>query len=367
MHKLIIVLLAVFCFTACEKDLIKEEFSNTPKGVYDAFWSEYDQFYGAFEAKGINWDSLGVVCGSDINSGSTQKQLYDALCKLLASLNDGHASLSAPQYGVFRSWSRRNKSFFTDIVSVDGNMVNEIYTRTIYSYIGNYFKKDLSKGYLFLYGRIYTNRHVIGYLYIPTFAEGYFPAKFIREAASDFNNADAVIIDVRFNGGGTSENFLYALNLFSTERQLYLKSKLRNGKSHTDFTGLYDHYTSPVADGCKNKPIAILANSYTASSSEHFILGLKSQPNVILVGDTTCGAFSEVHEKILPNGWVYRLGAQVVYTPGGKLYTNSKGQYIEGNGIAPDYYMGDYYEEIQYDNDMPLNRALQEIDKLVKK
>lgn len=359
--------MVVFCFTACEKDLIKEEFDNTPEGVYDAFWSEYDQFYGAFEAKGINWDSLGMVYRKDIHPGSTQEQLYDALCKLLASLNDGHASLSAPQFETFRSWSRRNKSFFADIETVDGSMVNEIYTRTIYSYLGDYYKRDVSKGYLFLYGRIPYHEHVIGYLYIPTFMEGHFPSKFIKEAASDFSQADAVIIDLRFNGGGTSENFLYAMNLFSTERRLYLKSKLRNGKSHSDFTGLYDHYTAPSAEGCKNKPIAILANSFTASSSEHFILGLKSQPNVILVGDTTCGAFSEVHEKILPNGWVYRLGAQVVYTPEGKLYTNSKGVYIEGNGIAPDYYKRDYYEAIQYNIDVPLNKALLEIDKFVSK
>jgi hypothetical protein len=367
MNKLLSILILVFCFIACEKNLVKEEYSNSPEGIYEAFWSEFDQFYGAFEAKRINWDSLKIVCGKEINSKSSQKQLYDALCKLLASLNDGHASIEAPLLGNFRSWSRRKKSFFADIISLNGNMVNEIFTRTIYKYIGDFYKKDLSSEYIFLYGKINYNSHTMGYLFMSTFSDGKFPKNFIREAADVFKNVDAVIIDLRYNGGGNTENFLYALNLFSTENKLYLKSKLRNGKAHNDFTKLYDHYTKALPEGCKNKPIALLANSYTASSSEHLILGLKSQPNVILVGDTTCGAFSEVHEKILPNGWVYRLGAQVVYTPDGKLYTNSKGQYIEGNGIAPDYYIGDCYKEIQKNNDVLLNKALLEIDKYVNK
>ena len=367
MGKVIIGLLMVFCFAACEKNLLKEEYSNTPEGIYNAFWSEFDQFYGAFEAKNINWDSLKVVCGQDINSGSTQKQLYDALCMLLAPLNDGHASIETPRFGGFRSWSRRNKSFFADTFSLSGSMYYEIYERSIYKYLGNNYKKDLSTKNLFLYGKILHNTHTIGYLYIPTFAGDNFPKGFIKEAASVFQGADAVIIDLRYNGGGNTENFLYAMNMFSTEKKLFLKSKLRNGKNHSDFTRLYDHYTLPQADGCQNKPIAILANSYSSSSSEHLILGLKSQNNVILVGDTTCGAFSEVHERVLPNGWIYRLGAQVVYTPDGKIFTNSKGQYVEGNGIAPDFFVEDNYKEIQKNNDLVLNKALFEIDKYVNK
>lgn len=246
-------------------------------------------------------------------------------------------------------------------------MYNEIYKYVIFFYLNHDYRKSSINYYTFLSGTINYYSHKIGYLYIPTFSDGNYLKEFIKQAASDFKSVDAVIIDIRFNGGGNTENFIYALNLFSTERKLYMKSKFRNGPNHSDFTCLYDHYTLPSEDGCKNKPIAILANSTTASSSEHFIMGLKSQDNVILVGDTTCGAFSQVHDRILPNGWIYRIGSQVVYSTEGKLLTNSKGQYLEGNGIAPDYFVADSYAQIQENNDLPLNKALYEISKFLVK
>jgi carboxyl-terminal processing protease len=362
-HTLVLLVLLILC-AACEQELVKEEFSNTPEDVYDAFWTEFDRFYGAFEAKGINWDSLKIACGDELDATSTDRQIYDAICKLLASLNDGHADVSAPEFGKFNSWNRRNKSFFSDVDTRDGSKINKIYNTTLYTYLSDY-KRDINSGYLFIYGTILYNSRKIGYLYIPTFSGDQFPKSFIKQAASAFNNMDAVIIDLRYNGGGETSNYLYAINLFSTERTLYFKSKFRNGKNHSDFTALYSHYSSPDPEGCKNKPIAILANSFTASSSEHFILGLKSQDRVILVGDTTCGAFSQVHDRILPNGWVFRLGSQVIYTPEGKLFTDSKGRYLEGNGLAPDYYVTDQYNKLDRDMDMPLNKALYEIRRMI--
>jgi C-terminal processing protease CtpA/Prc len=102
-------------------------------------------------------------------------------------------------------------------------------------------------------------------------------------------------------------------------------------------------------------------NSFTGSSAEHFILGMKTQSNVITVGDTTRGAFSMVRERILPNGWKYRICSQVVYNIDGSLLVDSKGNYLEGIGIAPDYYAPDYYNKAINGNDVPLNTALQKL------
>lgn len=363
----VLFIIVVLILLGCEDKLLKEEYENTPTGIFNAFWSEFDMFYGAFDAKGINWDSIKEVSSRGLTNASSNRELFDALSKLLASLNDGHAVLSTNEFGNYSSWARRNKSYFADVNTMSASQANQIFSTIISNYLNGRYTSDKTTGYLFFNGTFTYNTHKFGYLFIPTFDGLNFPKEFIRKVAKAFQDVDAVIIDLRFNPGGITDNFQFAQSMFTTESRLYLKSRLRNGAKHNDFTGFIDHYTQPDPQSVKNKPVALLANSYTGSSAEHFILGMKSQQNVILVGDTTRGAFSEVHQRILPNGWVYQLGAQVIYTPDGKLYSTSKGQYIEGYGLEPDYYAPDYLKTLSLGNDYPLNRAIIEVTKILQK
>ena len=106
-------------------------------------------------------------------------------------------------------------------------------------------------------------------------------------------------------------------------------------------------------------PVVILMNDYTASSSEHLILGMITQPHVRTVGTNSCGAFSSVRECMLPNGWKFRLGSQVIYHPSGEFYPASNGSYIEGFGITPDHIVRDEYFG---GHDLPLDEALSLIE-----
>jgi carboxyl-terminal processing protease len=345
----------------CEETLIEEKFENTPVDNYNAFWLEFDRFYGAFEAKKIDWDSLKDVYSKGLTDSSTQIQLFNSISGLLNELNDGHADLYAPGVGYFRSWNRRNKSYFGDLKTYDNSNIVELRNLIRKNYLKGNYESVVLSDWEFFYGTINYENHKVGYICIPTFSNDDFPNDFIQQAVDSFNNQDAVIIDMRFNGGGKTEAFVTSLNSFSSERKLYMKSKYRNGPNHSDFTRIEEHYTAPHTDCLKNKPIAILMNAYSASSSDHFILGMKSQPNVVTIGDSTCGAYSAVIERIMPNGWKFRLGAQVVYSPDGDLLSDSKGNYLEGIGIAPDIYAQDQLRQIQRGKDMPLNAALKEL------
>lgn len=366
MKKTVFLILLFIGFIACEKELIKEEFENTPTGNFEAFWTEFDKLYGAFEAKHINWDSLKIVYGAGINNSSSNHELFTSLSGLLACLNDGHADIYAQGIGVFRSWSRRDKSYFADISTNDFKYVAELQGLVRKNYLLNRFQSTIKSGWLTFYGKIDYEDFTVGYLCIPTFIFDSYPKDFIEEAAENFIDCDAIIIDVRFNGGGATETLVNAINVFSSESKLYMKSKFRNGPKHTDFTDLFDHYTKPKSDNFKNKPIAILMNSFTCSSSEHFILGLKSQQGVFTVGDTTCGAFSGIRDRVLPNGWIYRLGAQVIYDTNGNLFSDENGNYLEGIGIAPDYYVPDMINDAKTGNDLPMETALKELVKRLK-
>jgi len=363
----IIIALFIFLFSSCEESLIEEQYSNTPLDNYDVFWSEFDRFYGDFEAKNINWDSLKTVYAVGLSDSSDKKQLFKSITGLLNELNDGHATLDAPGTGFYRSWNRRNKSFFGDVKSNDGSSILAVHNLIRTKYMENNFESGTYSNTQFFWGTIPFENYNMGYINIPTFAISDYPNDFIQEAVDSFNNLDAVIIDLRYNGGGTTQAFVASLNSFASEKRCYLKSKFRNGPNHTNFTEMADHFTNPHPDCLKNKPIAVLMNAYSASSSDHFILGMKSQSYVITVGDSTCGAFSAVLERIMPNGWKFRLGAQVVYGPDGNLLTDSNGKYLEGIGIAPDIYAIDLFKEFKNGNDVSLDVALKELSGKIKR
>ena len=356
-----IIPLVFFIASGCEEMLIEEEFKNTPVDNYDAFWSEFDRFYGDFDVKNINWDSLKTVYSEGLTESSSDQQLFHSLTGLLNELNDGHADLYAPGIGYFRSWNRRNKSYFGDEVNSDVSTLSNLNYTICKHYLNNRYEEGIYSDWKFYYGTINYKSYKIGYISIPTFSNDDYPVDFIQQAVDSFNKKDAVIIDLRYNGGGRTDAFMSTLNSFASEKRVYLKSKFRNGKNHSDFTAMAEHSTNPHENGLRNKPIAILMNSFSASSSDHFILGMKSQADVITVGDTTCGAFSAVLERILPNGWKFRLGAQVVYNPDGSLMTDSHGNYLEGIGIAPDFWVQDELRMIRNGVDMPLEKALKKI------
>lgn len=75
---------------------------------------------------------------------------------------------------------------------------------------------------------------------------------------------------------------------------------------------------------------------------------------------------SPVVEKMLPNGWKYRLGSQVALNPDGTKLCDADGRYLEGTGIAPDYYAPDKWYPFTQGSDAPLNKALEELRKRIK-
>ncbi len=84
-----IAILLSLAVSSCEESLIKEEFENTPVDNYNAFWLEFDRFYGAFEAKNINWDSLKTVYSGNLTDSSTDMELFTAMSGLLDELTTG--------------------------------------------------------------------------------------------------------------------------------------------------------------------------------------------------------------------------------------------------------------------------------------
>jgi carboxyl-terminal processing protease len=351
-------------FSACVNNLLENNYNNTITGNFNALWNEFDLVYGAFNPKKINWDSLKIVYGSTLTDESSESDLYTAMCGLISELNDGHVYLQCPRYNLFESWNRRDYSFYIDVQSKALLYANR--SAAIKNHLQPGFKSDTISDVIHYFGVIHFNGSKIGYINIPTFETGKYNGDFIQQAVDTFNLLDGVVIDLRFNPGGNSENSAHCLNSFASEHKIYMKSRFRNGPLHSDFSEMYDTWVNPHKNCLKNKPVVVLMNRFTISASEIFILGIKTQSLFFTVGDTSHGGFSFVRERILPNGWKYTTCSEVLYKPDGSLLVDSNGNYLEGIGIAPDYYVPDYYYRILNGNDFPLDTALNKLSMMIK-
>lgn len=129
--------------------------------------------------------------------------------------------------------------------------------------------------------------------------------------------AQALIFDVRYNGGGYVSELLKVLDDLLPEGELF-HSHYYNGKEQT--------YTSNAK--CLEMPMAVLINSESYSAAEFFAAALREYDWAILVGEQTQGKghFQQLYEL--------KDGSAVGLSIG--RYTTPNGVDLEGVGLTPD-------------------------------
>jgi hypothetical protein len=134
-----------------------------------------------------------------------------------------------------------------------------------------------------LFRRIETLPRNIGYLKLDGFMEPSVCEETARRAMAAVNNADALIIDLRDNGGGMGETALQIAG-YLFDRPAYLFDPRPHSR-------VPSHTASPIAGNMlASKPVYILTSSRTQSAAEYFVYNLKMLKRVTLVGERTAGA-----------------------------------------------------------------------------
>jgi C-terminal processing protease CtpA/Prc len=119
--------------------------------------------------------------------------------------------------------------------------------------------------------------------------EGFLPAEMIGETAAAamgfLAGNDAVIIDLRKNGGGSPDAVILLCSYFFDEAT-HLNSIYTRG---TDSTKQY--WSHPVVPGKKlsGKDVYVLTSNRTFSAAEEFTYNMQSQKRATIVGETTGG------------------------------------------------------------------------------
>ena len=166
----------------------------------------------------------------------------------------------------------------------------------------------------------------IGYIDLRGFAPLQWGGDKIASAMNLVANTDALIVDLRKNGGGDPSTVAFMTSyLFDTRthlNNLYFREGDRTEQFHTmDWV--------PGHRFGQKKPVYVLTSSRTFSGAEEFSYNLKNLKRATLVGETTGGGANP--------GDLYPLSAHFqMFVPTGRAVSPITKTNWEGTGVAPD-------------------------------
>ena len=164
----------------------------------------------------------------------------------------------------------------------------------------------------------------IGYLRFSGFADTSRVGAHIARAMADLASTDALIVDVRQNGGGSPTSVMYLAGYLFPQKTLIARIYSRPDDSTTEM------WTADVP-GTKylNKQVYVLTNRRTFSAAEAAAYHLQAFGRAKVVGDTTGGGAHRINGAQLND----RFGMAVPIT----RPTNARtGTDWEGRGVIPD-------------------------------
>jgi C-terminal processing protease CtpA/Prc len=126
-----------------------------------------------------------------------------------------------------------------------------------------------------------------------------------------------MIVDVRFNLGGSDRLALEIAGRFTPTPRVGYRFAARNGETYAPEQTVAQRPTGSYAF---TKPTVVLTSIVTSSAAEVFTLCMRQLPQVKTLGETTNGIFSTVLPKELPNGWLLTLSNEVARDAGGQVY-----------------------------------------------
>jgi C-terminal processing protease CtpA/Prc len=313
---------------------------------FKSFWQTFKDNYAFFHKREINWNEIYREYFSKIKKVETEQEFALLLKEIISKFEDGHINLEIPET-IFE----KTKPSTTKNTAISKEQIE---SEIIYKYVEN--PKSYNNGVI-KWGKLKDKN--IGYIgisdmngfanYVPKELENsekfdsvfnsvrnqVEPLNYFRDEINgvnkilpiikeDLKETKAMIVDIRFNGGGYETVALELLSYFIDKEKeiISIKAKKENG-----FTGIQNIRIDPKENSVKS--LHLLISPFTASAAEIFALGALSYSNIEIYGSASSGIFSEILWKELPIGWEFSLSNEVYLDPRGKSY--------EGSGIPVDY------------------------------
>lgn len=166
----------------------------------------------------------------------------------------------------------------------------------------------------------------VGYLKFDGFLPPELAAETATAAMTFLAHTDAILIDMRDNGGGSPEMVRWISSYLFGDEPVHLNSLYFRPADETR-----EFWTDPSVPGTRNPDalVYVLTSAYTFSAAEEFTYNLQARGRATIVGETTGGG---AH----PGGTVRIDDQFAVWVPEGRAINPVTGTNWEGTGVAPD-------------------------------
>lgn len=295
-RSLILILGLLPFFSTCITEDVPD---NTPEGNFEALWRIIDTQYCFLDYKhqeyGLDWDKVYGEYKNRLTPEMNNKDLFQVLAEMLEELRDGHVNLVARhETSQYREWYDSYPANFID-------SIQRIY---------------LGKDYVVSSGMKYKIlEDNIGYIHYESFSSAVGEGN-LDEVLNELAICDGLILDVRNNGGGMLTLSDRWAARFTNKKVHTGYISYKTGPGHNDFSSPEAIYLEPASNRVRwQKPVAVLTNRQSYSSTNDFVNKMKQLPKVIVIGDKTGGGSGLPFSSELPNGWSVRFSASPMFDP----------------------------------------------------
>lgn len=165
----------------------------------------------------------------------------------------------------------------------------------------------------------------IGYINYKGFAAQKSSAKALEAAMNFVENTNALIIDLRENGGGDNSMLIeFCSYFFDKKTELYTTYFRNSGKTVRNRTK-----SNVLGKKYLNKNIYFLTSQKTFSAGEAFAYFLQERKLATVIGEKTGGAANPVDHYYIDNQYL-------LLVPDGKITSTYSGKNWEHTGVIPD-------------------------------
>lgn len=263
--------------------------------TFDAVWSAFDREYAMFDLReGIDWPRLRNELRPDAQAAKNTYDVGLVLARLLAPLRDLHVSVRVgdefiPVYNRPRPLNASWNACRTLVGTLQTPRGDLAWTKT-------------DDG--------------IGYVNIFRLNDRDLPRSF-DDVLDKLAAAWAIILDLRFNGGGGEDLAQKVAGRFVDAPAVYSRNQYRSGPNHHDLGPMLERTIEPRGPWTWRAPLVVLIGQKTMSSAESFALMLAQSPAAVLIGDRTAGASANPRLLELPGAIRVSLPRWIDYRPDG--------------------------------------------------
>jgi hypothetical protein len=273
--------------------------------VFGKVWIAFDREYPMFVIKPqVDWAKLGETYRPRAADAKDNHELGTVISEMLDHLEDLHVYVQVD--GTYIPGYNRPR-----LLNANPKALSRLVGKIV----------DAGRG--LNWGRTSDG---IGYIRVNQLSDDGLPETFF-EALGQMGDTRGLILDLRYNGGGSEPLGCQIAGSFLDRACVYSLSQYRNGPKHTDLGPKNKRACAPAGPWHYAGQVVVLQGQKTMSSAESFALAMAQCPQVTTMGDRTAGSSANPRQVQVGAGIAVNLPRWIDMDPTGKP--------IDVVGIAP--------------------------------